>query len=209
MHEGKKGGKNPPKVYGVRLSLKKIPELYTYINLSNCEKEKIMDFPPNWDIFPMADFTTAGPRSAGVCGMEMMAQVRPNGRILDHYRISLGGSRILDIRVPLNKLNICGADSTLRLRYQEWPRDVEVRRNMVSSTWRDVYDLLASKKADVVNPEEEPVPMDQFLREMKEAGRAAALRFAVIIGEDQRVQLQLQGLPASAASLMGKPAFRG
>ena len=141
--------------------------------------------------------------------MEVMAQVRPNGRILDHYRISLGGSRILDIRVPLAALNICAADSLLRLRYQEWPRDIEVRRNMVTSTWKDAYDLLASKKADVVNEQDEPIPMDQFLREMKEAGRAAALRFAVVIGEDQRVQLQLQGLPASAASLMGKPAFRG
>jgi hypothetical protein len=134
--------------------------------------------------------------------------IRDKAQSLENPR----AARILnqkDIRVPLAALNICAADSLLRLRYQEWPRDIEVRRNMVTSTWKDAYDLLASKKADVVNEQDEPIPMDQFLREMKEAGRAAALRFAVVIGEDQRVQLQLQGLPASAASLMGKPAFRG
>jgi len=44
---------------------------------------------------------------------------------------------------------------------------------------------------------------------LKERGRQAAVRFAVDIGEDSRMQLQLHGLPASADTLSRKPTFRG
>ena len=63
-----------------------------------------MDFPPDWEVLPAEDFTTAVPRNAGSCGMELLAQIRPNSRILDHFRITLGGSKILDISVPLPSL---------------------------------------------------------------------------------------------------------
>jgi hypothetical protein len=33
--------------------------------------------------------------------------------------------------------------------------------------------------------------------------------FAIVVAEDERLQLQLQMMPASAATLMGKPTFRG
>ena len=43
-----------------------------------------MEFPPDWEVMAADDFTTARPRNAGLCSMELLAQVRPNGRILDH-----------------------------------------------------------------------------------------------------------------------------
>jgi len=60
-------------------------------------------------------------------------------------------------------------------------------------------------------------PMEDYLtagprnagQVLKERGRQAAVRFAVDIGEDSCMQLQLHGLPASADTLSGKPTFRG
>ena len=54
-----------------------------------------MEFPPDWEGMAADDFTTARPCNTGLCGMELLAQVRPNGRILGHYRVSLGGRRQL------------------------------------------------------------------------------------------------------------------
>ena len=71
---------------------------------STSSPSPVMDFPPDWEAMGAEDFTTAGPRNAGPCGMELLAQVRPNGRILDHYRVTLGGSRILDINCKLSEL---------------------------------------------------------------------------------------------------------
>jgi hypothetical protein len=52
-------------------------------------------------------------------------------------------------------------------------------------------------------------PPEAVVEAMKADGVSAAIRFAVAIGGDQRLVLALQGLPASADQLMGKPAFRG
>ena len=141
--------------------------------------------------------------------MELLAQVRPNGRILDHYRVSLGGSRILDVNCRLAELFLCLATAELRFKYSVWPRDVDIKRNMLTSAWSDVYDLLASKRASVVDGENQLIPSDRLLEDIKEAGNMAAVRFAVVAGEDAKMQLQLQCLPGSANTLMGKPLLRG
>jgi hypothetical protein len=56
-----------------------------------------MNFPPEEEVFGAEQFETAAPREAGELGLELMAQVRPNGRILDHFRVTLGGSKIIDV----------------------------------------------------------------------------------------------------------------
>ena len=44
-----------------------------------------MEFPPsNWYIFKAGEFDTARPRAASDVSAEVMAQVRPNGRVMDH-----------------------------------------------------------------------------------------------------------------------------
>ena len=157
----------------------------------------------------MADFATACTRNAGELGMELLAQVRPNGRVLDHYRISMGGSRIIDVNAPMSLILAKQRASGLRFRYQVWPKDVTIRRNMTTSLWANVYDLLSARAASVTQEDGTQVPTEVLLEEMKEAKSDAAIRFAVVIGEDSRMQLQLQSLPSTAATLMGKPAFRG
>jgi len=168
-----------------------------------------MEFPGIWDVFPMDDYLTAGPRNAGQLGMELLAQVRPNGRVLDHYRITLGGSRILDVDVSLASLLLVPRASPWKLKFQTWPRDVAIRRNMSTSLWMDVVSTVAARSATVVDADGQPVPYEAALQVLEERGKQAAVRFAVVIGEDSRMQLQLHGLPASADTLSGKPTFRG
>jgi hypothetical protein len=166
-----------------------------------------MDYPPEWDFFPMEDFVSAGPRNPGDLGVEVLAQVRPNGRILDHFQVTLGGSKILDVNVGLaNVLNV-PAMGNWRLKFQLWPCDLEIRRNMTSTTWLDVGDLVATKDGHVQAESGEAVDPEAVAAQLKEIN--LAYRFAVVVGEDERLQLQLQMMPASAATLMGKPVFRG
>jgi hypothetical protein len=168
-----------------------------------------MDFPANWDFFPMADFCTAGPRNPGTLGVELLAQARPNGRVLDHFRVTLGGSRIIDVTAPMSALLLTPAASPWRFRYQRWPADIEIRRNMTSSGWLSVPTLLAARDATVEDEEGVAVPVETVLTMIEEANTVASIRFAVVIGEDQRMQLMLQSLPGTAEALAGKPALRG
>jgi hypothetical protein len=170
-----------------------------------------MEFPPEWTLLAADQFATAQPRSPGELGVELMVQARPNGRMMDHFRVSLGGSRILDINFALSSILSSPRAKTWRLKMQVWPRDVDVRRNMTSTAWQDVEVLISTKECQIVSEgndgSESPVAFEEAAACLKEAG--AAIRYAVVIGGDQRLLLMLQGLPASADQLLGKPAFRG
>jgi hypothetical protein len=60
-----------------------------------------MEFPPKaWDVFPAEQFDTALPRDPGELGMELLVQMRDNGRIQDHFRIALSGTKLLKALLP-------------------------------------------------------------------------------------------------------------
>jgi hypothetical protein len=103
-----------------------------------------MEYPPEWEAFDMEEFSKACPRVSGNLGMELLMQVRPNGRMLDHYRVTLGGAKILDVNFAMATVIKLPAATAWRLRHQVWPKDVELRRNMTTSTWMDISDLVAS-----------------------------------------------------------------
>ena len=49
-----------------------------------------MDFPvENLDSLPAADFETAVSSLTGSLNVELLAQLRDNGRILDHWRLTV------------------------------------------------------------------------------------------------------------------------
>ena len=172
-----------------------------------------MEFPPDWEVFPMEEFETASPRIAGDYTVELMAQLRPNGRIQDHWRLSLGGSKSLDIDVPLASIIPSPNLNTWRLKCQFWPRDVTIRRNMVTSGWQDVYNMLAARNAGVVDEEDHEVLTEEVIGLLDalpaSTQRSASICWAVVIGEDGRMRLDLQSLPASSEFLNGKPALKG
>jgi hypothetical protein len=103
-----------------------------------------MEFPPeNYDVFDSEQFETARARLAGDAVMEVMLQMRPNGRCLDHYRIALDGT-VLETQVNATSVFRVPVLAKYRLIYQAWPRDLKIRRNMTTTAWADSYIAIAA-----------------------------------------------------------------
>jgi hypothetical protein len=165
-----------------------------------------MDFPPNYVILDADRFATAEPREPGALGAEVLAQVRSTGRIADHFRVTLGGSRIFDVSAPLAAM-IQGVPATWQFRFQVWLRDIEIRRNMVSTAWLNVHAQLAARKAWITDQAGVQIQHKTALEEIQD--KHATFRFIMVIGDCSNLELMLQALPASKETLTGKPAFRG
>jgi hypothetical protein len=170
-----------------------------------------MEFPPEWNVFPLEDFEAAAARTQGAAGMELMAQMRPNGRLLDHVRVATGGAEILEAEVRLNDLFPIPSLGSWKAKIQFWARDTAIRRNMTSSVWKDAYSMIQSQEIQVEDERSEQVDMAEVIGELDchSAGRSAVIRHAVVIGEDQRMALELQSLPVSLATVNGRPSYRG
>ena len=172
-----------------------------------------MDFPPSeWVIFQAADFDTMEPRNPGDWGMEVLAQIRSNGRISDHWRIALGGTKVVEATFQLSEL--LPAASQLpdwTVSYQMFPRDIVIRRNMVSSNWIDAMGLRQSHEMTVSDNAGEPVAIQHVMQAMEavpaKQRTGASIRWSVTVLPSGKLELQLQALPASANTLGGKPIF--
>ncbi len=172
-----------------------------------------MEFPrTDWVIFKAEDFGTAAVRDPGELGVELLAQARPSGRVIDHWSLVIGGSQFLEAELDLRELIPTASDlPELKLTYQLLPAQVEIRRNMTTSTWLDVLDLVRSN--NLLLPESDS---DISLRDIAETltNKAdktygtASIRWAVCVGEAGKLELQLQAISASAKFLGGKPAFK-
>jgi hypothetical protein len=121
-----------------------------------------MEFPPeSYDVFDSELFETARARLAGDAVLEVMLQMRPNGRCLDHYRIALDGT-VLETQVNATSVFHAPVLAKYRLTYQAWPRDLKIRRNMTTTAWVDSFLAIAAnnimvsteEKGDAVTPED-------------------------------------------------------
>ena len=172
-----------------------------------------MDFPPDeWIIFPAADFLTASLRFPGEWGVEIMAQVRSNGRICDHWRVALGGSKVLEAIFPISCLLPAATNlPPWELTYQQFPRDIVIRRNMLTSVWYDALNLLAAHEILIADEAGQPVDTQQVLQAVKnlpaKQNTGASLRWALAVSNAFKLELQLQCLPSPANQLTGKPIF--
>jgi len=172
-----------------------------------------MEFPPDsFEVFPAEDFETASARGGGKAAVDLFLQARANGRCIDHFRLVLGGSSILEANVPLTRVFNAPSLSDYKLQFQFWARDVKIRRNMTTSVWSDAYATLASRNITAWKGEEE-IDNGQILEELKRledpASRVGAFRHAVVAGPDQKLYLELVSMPGTAATLASKPAYVG
>ena len=95
-----------------------------------------MDFPAqSLDSLPSANFDTAVSSLSGNLNLELLAQLRDNGRILDQWRRTIGGSRVQQLLVPMTEMFQMPSLSAWRFRMQFWARDVLIRCNMTTSIW--------------------------------------------------------------------------
>jgi hypothetical protein len=174
-----------------------------------------MDFPPDWDVNPLGEYEIAAPvvpAASTAHTLELLAQLRPTGRILDGFRLSMDGP-LLERQLDLGQLIPVNAFKGYRLQFQFWPRDIQIRRNMMSSAWIDVPALICSNEAQVLDERGREVAADQFMELLEslpeEGPESGSLRWAVVIGDDGDPRLQLQSLPSDAVSLSGRPATKG
>jgi len=175
-----------------------------------------MDFSPDeWNIFGADDFELAEPRDPGVHGVEVMAQVRNTGRILDHFRLALGGSALLEAKFLLKHIMSSDRIPNIEIGYRIWPRDVKPRRNMTTTEWVDIRDLLAKRDVTLTDLDKnEEVEAANVLAGLDEIGGgpgklSGSIRWGVCAGPDRRINLHLMALPSPLSTFSGKPVFRG
>ncbi len=66
-----------------------------------------MEFPPDWRVNNLDDFDVAVAMlatSADEVVIELLAQLRPNGRVLDNFRFTVSGPQILDVELVFERL---------------------------------------------------------------------------------------------------------
>jgi hypothetical protein len=173
-----------------------------------------MDFPSqDWEFNDLDDFDTAPPTISGDYTIELYAQLRATGRILDNFWAVLGGSKMLYINASLTDMIPSDQFKGWSYRTQRHPRDLALRRNMLSTAWMDMPASLLFNDASIHDENGNLVGNDTFmalLENLPESGPdTAAVRYCVVIGADRHPALQFQCLPASAVVLSGKAAFKG
>jgi hypothetical protein len=172
-----------------------------------------MEFPTEWAVHALTDFETAEARTTGPAGMELMVQARPNGRLLDHFRIATGGTSILEASVQLSDIIPSPNLNKWKMKYQFWARDTAIRRNMTTSAWKDVYSLIRENETRIEDDDGDEISTEEVLTELDNLppsrSKSAVIRFATVIGEDQRMMLEMQSLPVALGTINGKPTFRG
>ena len=173
-----------------------------------------MEFPPdNYDVFEAEQFDTARARTAGDAVMEVMMQMRPSGRCVDHFRIGLDG-RILETKVKATNVFRAPVLSKYVLNYQMYPRDLSIRRNMTTTAWVDSYKEIAANNFLVFKEDGgEAVALEEIraaLEAIKDPNlKSGSTRYAVVAGPDHKMWLQHQALPGTAEALTAKPTFVG
>jgi hypothetical protein len=171
-----------------------------------------MEFPmEDWVFSDVDEFDVAPPTITGELVLELFAQLRPTGRILDNFRLAMDGSKLLTVAADLGAIIPANRFAGHKLRFQQRPRDIAFRRNMFSTGWIDVVEMVLANEASVYDHAGEVVPNDVFARavaDLPDAGpETASLRWAVTVGPDRRMVLQLQSLPAHATLLNGRVIY--
>jgi hypothetical protein len=171
-----------------------------------------MDFPMDWVINNAEDYATASPGYQGEVAVELLAQLRNTGRILDSFRFTLDGASPLEAIIDVRSIIPADHYSGWKLVQQFWPRDIVIRRNMTTSAWTSITDSIASRDCDVTDESGAGITAGQFMRSITElpsdGPTNGSTRWAVVIGEDGFLKLQCQALPLPASILNGKAIFK-
>ncbi len=174
-----------------------------------------MEYPgskTDWNVFPLPEFNHAEVRDPGNIGVELMVQARNNGRLVDHFRVAVGGREMLTVETNLSRVFRHNNLNNYRLRFQYWPRDISIRRNATTSAWKGVYEMLAERNAVVLREDGTTVPRDDILDAIRAIEnpeeKAAAIRWAVTVDDNRTMKLDLVTLPASEDAINSKPLLK-
>jgi len=162
-------------------------------------------------IRPSLGFSVDEPPKTSSYTAELFATVREDGRVGYLTRLVLGGRDILEASFKLDLLFEDPWLSEYTITIQKFPRDMDLRRGLLSSAWQNLVDWVANRDATVQNATGDEVSAAVFLKKMKDAEdgpEAAATRWAVVLNDSARLCLQLQGMHTTAASLNSKPSLK-
>ena len=162
-------------------------------------------------IRPALGFTVDEPPKTSNYTAELFATIRDDGRIGDTTMMVLGGRSILNAEFHLDLLFDNPAFKGWKVHLQKYPMDLDLRRGLLSGLWHNVADLVETRDAMVEDASGTEVPAAQFLRlvgDDEEGPEHASFRWAVVLTDSAKLGLQLQGMPASASTLMGKPSLK-
>lgn len=174
-----------------------------------------MDWPqPTFDCFTADEFEMAGARDPGHIGVELIAQARPNGRIIDHYKLVVGGDQLIEFTLPVSRFFEVQLPEW-HLAFSFWPRDIPIRRNMASSEWEDIRDVvqagevrLTDKEGAFLSYSSLADALDPASSSSKTQKISSSFRWMISVGSDGRPELHMQLLPVPASVLAGKPIFK-
>jgi hypothetical protein len=93
---------------------------------------------------------------------ELFAQVRDNRRILDDFKIVLGGTDCLEAN--LGKIFNDPVIASHTISIQRWPRDLDLRKGLLSSLWKDIAMLVSARDASVLDELGAGIPASEFLK---------------------------------------------
>jgi hypothetical protein len=100
--------------------------------------------------------------------VELLTKLRPNGRILDNFQLSVNGPQILDLELEFDHMLPVEPLKGFRLCYQYWLQDIAIRRSLTTSCLLDVSDLVESNNATVLDPSGAGILNAEFQRILSE-----------------------------------------
>jgi hypothetical protein len=172
-----------------------------------------MEFPTNWVVFNISDYDTGSPSVSRDFKVELFAQLRNTGRILDGFKFTLDGTKVLEAYVDLHKILPAPELRGMQAFFQCQPCDVKIRRNMLTSAWVSIKDGISSNNVDVLDESGAGVPAGSVLKILDRLPGSgptnASTRWAVVVGADSFLKLQLQGLLLVASVLNNRSMFKG
>jgi hypothetical protein len=144
-----------------------------------------MELPANWGVLDITDFNTAMPTVPEEYTVELLAELRNTGRILDGFRFLLDDSKVLEAYVNFHKILQVGKLQGMQAYIQSWPRNIKIRRNMLSTAWVSITDDITSNDVDENST---GVPAGSVMRILErlpgDSPVNASTRWAIAIGAD-------------------------
>jgi hypothetical protein len=167
-----------------------------------------------WEIVPLDHYALAGPREPGELGAELLVQARATGRLQDHFKFAIDGTTFITAEVPSSQLFLSDMLPSVVIKIQLRPREIGIRQNLSTSEWIDVLDRLKARDFVIMSEDEEEEDSNgDFIAVLEAAADksevSASVRWAIAATQDGSLILELQCLPAAAATLNSIPILKG
>jgi hypothetical protein len=99
---------------------------------------------------------------------ELFAMVRDNGRIVDDFKCVVGSTDILEADFQLKKIFTNPVVGAHTIRMQRWPRDLDLRKGLLSGYWKDIATIVSCRDNSVFDADGAGIPADEFLRNLED-----------------------------------------